>query len=85
LGNFYVARQKFDNTGAAYKKSIALDSSFIAAYINLADLYRLQDKDDDANKVIKSAKQIAADNADIYYALGLSLIRQKKMRKPFEN
>ncbi|MCW8851218.1 MAG: multiheme c-type cytochrome, partial [Gammaproteobacteria bacterium] len=49
LGNFYVARQQFDKAKAAYQKSIELDSSFIAAYINMADLYRLQENDKDAN------------------------------------
>lgn len=78
LGNFYVAKQQLDKAEAAYRKSIELDSSFIAAYINMADLYRLQSRDKDTNAILEKAKQVSPDNADIYYALGLSLIRQKK-------
>jgi tetratricopeptide (TPR) repeat protein len=81
LGNFYVAKQQFDKAKTAYQKSIVLDSSFIAAYINLADLYRLLKKDADANSILNKAKQISPDNADIYYSLGLSLIRQQKNDK----
>ncbi|MDB4575742.1 multiheme c-type cytochrome [bacterium] len=81
LGNFYVAKQQFDKAKAAYQKSIELDSSFIAAYINMADLYRLQKNDKDANTILEKAKQLSPDNADVYYALGLSLIRQHKNDK----
>ena len=78
MGNFYLAKQQFDKAEAAYQAAINLDDSFIAAYINIADLYRLQKKDNDAILILEKASVLSPDNADVYYALGLSFIRQQK-------
>ena len=78
LGNFYVARQQYDKAEGAYQAAISLDDSFIAAYINMADLYRLQKKDSDAIITLEKARLLSPGNADVYYALGLSFIRQQR-------
>ena len=78
LGNYYAARGELDEATAAYKKAIELEDIFVPAYVNLADLYRAQQKETDAYKVLLKAKQVAANNADVRHALGLLLVRQQK-------
>ena len=78
LGNYYAVTGEIDKAEVAYNKAIELEDVFVPAYINLADLYRMQEKDVDAYNVLLKAKQIAADNADVHHALGLLLVRQKK-------
>lgn len=78
LGNFYLAKNQLEKAEEAYDKSIELDDTFVPAYINLADLYRLNKKDAVAEKTLRRAIAVAHDSADANYALGLSLIRQKK-------
>ena len=84
LGNYYAARGDIDKAEIAYSKAIALEDVFIPAYVNLADLYRAQQKDTDAYNVLSKAKQAAADNADVHHALGLLLVRQQKTGKAVE-
>ena len=78
LGNYYAARGDIDKAEDAYLKAIALEEVFVPAYVNLADLYRAQQKETDAYNVLLKAKQAAVNNADVHHALGLLLVRQKK-------
>jgi len=78
LGNYYAAKGEIDKAVAAYKKAIELENVFVPAYVNLADLYRVQQKEADAYSVLLSAKQVAVNNAAVHHALGLLLVRQKK-------
>jgi tetratricopeptide (TPR) repeat protein len=78
LGNYYAAKGELDKAVTAYKKAIELEDVFVPAYVNLSDLYRAQQNEADAYKVLLNAKQVAAGNADVHHALGLLLVRQKK-------
>ena len=84
LGNYYAARGDIDKAEIAYSKAIALEDVFVPAYVNLADLYRAQQKETDAYKILLKAKQAAEDNADVHHALGLLLVRQQKTDKAVE-
>lgn len=57
------------------REAIQLDSTFTAAYVNLADLYRSLGRDDDAEAVLRSALDKAADRPTIEHAMGLALVR----------
>jgi tetratricopeptide (TPR) repeat protein len=81
LGNYYAARGEADKAETAYKKAIELEEGFVPAYINLADLYRMQAEDEEAHKILLAAQQTVAANADVHHALGLLLVRQKKTSK----
>jgi tetratricopeptide (TPR) repeat protein len=81
LGNYYAARGEADKAETAYKKAIELEEGFVPAYINLADLYRMQAEDKEAHKILLAAQQTVAANADVHHALGLLLVRQKKTSK----
>ena len=78
LANYYVARREVEKAEAALEKAVELEDVFMPAYINLADLYRMQGKDAKAYKMLSIAKKLAPENADVRHALGLVLVRQKK-------
>jgi tetratricopeptide (TPR) repeat protein len=79
LGNHYAARGATDSAIAAYETALELDSGFVPAYANLADLHRRNSDEAAAEKVLRRAIKISADNADLRHALGLSLIRQQRL------
>ncbi|ADJ29578.1 multiheme c-type cytochrome [Nitrosococcus watsonii] len=59
-----------------YQEAIALDDTWLPAYVNLADLYRLMEQDDKGKAVLQDALQRFPDSADVHYSLGLLFVRQ---------
>jgi len=66
---------------AFYRTAIRLQPSFIPAYINLADLYRAQNRERETEQILREALKVDSNHADVHHALGLSLVRQKRMRE----
>lgn len=60
------------------REAIEIDRTFSAAYVNLADLYRSQQRDEEAETVLREGLTAAADRASVEFALGLTLIRLKR-------
>jgi predicted CXXCH cytochrome family protein len=73
LGNGAAARQAFET-------AIRLQPSFTPAYVDLADLQRLQGDEGEAAATLRRALQVAPDDAAVHEALGLSLVRQQRVR-----
>ena len=78
LGNLYAARGELEQAETAYETAIDLNPVFTPGYINLADLYRVSGNETAAEKVLRRAIRVVPENADVHYALGLSLIRQQR-------
>ena len=57
------------------REALEIDRTFTAAYVNLADLYRTQQKDDEAESILVDGLKNAADRAAVEFALGLTLVR----------
>jgi tetratricopeptide (TPR) repeat protein len=57
------------------REALDIDPTFTAAYVNLADLYRAQQREAAAESVLRGGLERAADPAAIEFALGLSLVR----------
>ena len=79
LGLIAAAVADVPQAEQAYKTALRLDASFSPAYVNLADLYRQQGRDQDGERVLRSGLEADADNADLQYALGLLLVREKRL------
>lgn len=64
----------------AYKEALRRDPAFVPGYVNLADLKREQGRDDEAEPILLEALELCPDRnrAEIYHALGLLQIRQKR-------
>jgi tetratricopeptide (TPR) repeat protein len=65
---------------AAYRTAMRLQPAFIPAYINLADLYRQQGREDMVTQTLRAALQADPANGAASHALGLSLVRQQRLR-----
>jgi tetratricopeptide (TPR) repeat protein len=74
LGNAAAAR-------AAFETAIRLQPSFGAARIHLADLHRAQGREDRAEATLRAGLAIDPDDGDAREALGLSLVRQKRLKE----
>jgi tetratricopeptide (TPR) repeat protein len=79
LGLIAVAVGDVAQAERAYKTALRLDSGFSPAYVNLADLYRQQGRDQDGEKNLRAGIAANSDSADLQYALGLLLVREKRL------
>jgi predicted CXXCH cytochrome family protein len=57
------------------REALELDPTFTAAYVNLADLYRSQQRDEEAEAILREGLSAAADRSAVEFALGLTLVR----------
>lgn len=78
LGLLYMRRGDAQQAETEYRAAIGLDRYFIPAYVNLADLYRVQGRDADGKRLLHDALALAPDNAPVQHALGLLLVRAQQ-------
>ncbi|RLB44083.1 MAG: hypothetical protein DRH30_02190 [Deltaproteobacteria bacterium] len=60
------------------REALDIDPTFTAAYVNLADLYRSQQRDEEAEAALREGLKSAADRGSVEFALGLTLIRLER-------
>jgi Flp pilus assembly protein TadD len=78
LGNLYAQRHDVEGAIAEYRKAIEIDPTFVAAYVNLADLYRAGGMDGEAAKLLREGLARNPREATLHHTLGLALTRQKQ-------
>jgi predicted CXXCH cytochrome family protein len=78
LGRFLARRGQTIAAEAEYRAALQLDPSYLAASINLADLYRQLGRDLDGEAALRGAIAVSPREAAPHYALGLTLTRLKK-------
>ncbi len=74
-GLVFMARGQFPQAEEAYRIALQQDETFYPALVNLADLYRLQNRDQDGEAILEKAVTLEPENADVLRALGLLWIR----------
>jgi len=79
LGTFYANRADPMTAEEEIKAAIRLDPFFAPAYVNLADLYRAVGRDADGEKTLREGTRIAPNSAILHHALGLALVRLKRV------
>ena len=77
LGGFHADRGEYAASEAEYRAALQLDDRFVPAWINLADLMRLQGREGDAAASLRAGLAISPDDPTLHHALGLSLVRQQ--------
>ncbi|PKI16700.1 hypothetical protein CXF71_08550 [Colwellia sp. 12G3] len=65
----------------SFKKAINIEPYFEAGYINLADIYRAQQKPFLVASVLSKGIKNNPKSADLHYSYGLHFVRQKKLDK----
>lgn len=78
LGDLYVDTREYEKALIFYKKAMALEAGYIPAYVNMADLYRLQDRDEESETILRHGLDINPRAAALHHALGLTLVRENK-------
>lgn len=75
-----LAGRRRDATAAqqAYERAIALDPTFVPAYVNLADHYRGVDQDERGEHLLRQGIMRVPRAAAIHHALGLVLARRSR-------
>lgn len=76
-GNLKSAKKEYRQAEIHYKKALEYNAQFVPAMVNLAELYRRQDKDLEALPLLNSAIINSPNDGALYYALGLLKVRQK--------
>ena len=79
IGLIDIDQRQFDLAETAYRAALELQPDFTQAAVNLADLYRIQGRDADGEKTLRQALALEPQNAAAHHALGLLLIRQKRL------
>jgi predicted CXXCH cytochrome family protein len=78
LGSFEARRGDAARAEQDLRAAIALDPLFVPAYVNLADLYRGQGREGDAERVLRDGIRQVPNSAALHHALGLTLVRAKR-------
>jgi len=79
IGLIHLDQGQFDPAAAAYRAALELQPAFTQAAVNLADLYRIQGREGEGEKTLRQALALDPHNAAAHHALGLLLIRQKRL------
>lgn len=85
LGLLYLRLGDSENAKRAYQQALKLDPAYVSAYVNLADLYSLQQQHDKVEASLLRARGIIGDNAEVEHALGLHYVRSKQVIKAMQS
>ena len=76
VGLLDLRRRELPEAEKEYRTALRLDPNFVPALVNLADLDRARGMDAQGEELLKQAMAIEPGNADVRFALGLSLVRR---------
>jgi predicted CXXCH cytochrome family protein len=84
LGALYLRRGMIDRARSAFLEALQLDPMFAPAAISLADLERASGDERAGQQVLISSLQRNPKSGELLHALGLSLVRQKRLAEAIE-
>ncbi|MBE0653159.1 MAG: tetratricopeptide repeat protein, partial [Bacteroidales bacterium] len=76
FGNLSLMQGDLTSAEASYREALNIEPWLVAPYINLADLYRRQGREDEGEKMLKTALEKYPEMAPIHYSLGLLNVRK---------
>ena len=79
LGIVYSQSGEWVAAEKAYRQAIKLETGFAPAYVNLADLYRMQGMENDAAQTLSNGIEHVPEDASLYFALGLLQVRSQRL------
>jgi Flp pilus assembly protein TadD len=71
-----IASGELELAREEYETALRLGPWFVPTYVNLADLHRQTQRDDEAERVLRAGLAQVGDSAELSHALGLTLVRQ---------
>jgi len=85
LAWLYSVRNRPGEAEGEYLRALEMAPWLPVAYINLADFYADQDRENEGERVLRLGLQTVADSAGVHHALALSLVRQQRMSEAMEH
>ncbi len=79
IGNLQRYLGRADLAEAAYRDALRVNELFVPAYVNLADLYRVEGREMEADQLFRAALELLPEQPALRHALGLSLVRQGRI------
>ncbi|SDX60778.1 multiheme c-type cytochrome [Marinobacter mobilis] len=79
LGAFFADRDEPVIAERYFMEALALDATWLPAYVNLADFYRRQNREQDGAQILRQGLAHLPDSADLNHSLGLLLVRQQRL------
>ncbi len=76
LGNLYLRLGRFDDAVAAFHRALKLDPRFALAWVNLADAWRAQGREQEVDATLREGLARLPRSADLLHALGLAQVRK---------
>lgn len=76
LGGLFLSRGDLSRAERSFQTALQIQPLAVSARVNLADLYRQQDRDDDAHALLEEGVGLDPANAALHHSLGLLLVRQ---------
>jgi len=84
LATLYASQQGFERAEAELERALSIDPAFVPASVNLADLYRTVGRDAAAEPILRDALARTPENPSLLHALGLVLVRERRMLEALE-
>lgn len=84
LGLLAQRQQRPDIAEAAYRQALRIAPGSVRAAVNLADLYREQERDGDGEAILRATRQVAYEQAPLQHSLGLLLARNGQTEQAVE-
>jgi tetratricopeptide (TPR) repeat protein len=78
LGTFYARLGRVEEAQAEFRAAVALDRSYVPAYVNAADASRERGREEDAVRWLEEGVAAAPESAVLHYALGLAQARRRE-------
>jgi predicted CXXCH cytochrome family protein len=78
LGTYFATQGRVTAAETEFRAALALDPTFVPAYVNLADLYRAEQREPDVRRVLAEGLTAVPDEASLHFALGLALVRAQR-------
>lgn len=79
LAGLYTDLKEYDKAEVAFRKALKLQSQFIPAYVNFAQMLSNRGREQEAENLLNAGIKELPHDATLHHVLGLSLVRQKKM------
>jgi len=79
MGMYHTLKDDPVAAEKAYRMSLKLSPGYVPAMLNLADLYRSNGMDKQAEPLLRNAVRLAPQEAPAHHALGLLLIRENRI------
>jgi len=75
LANLYLELGQIERAEVALKEALKIEPVFLPAYANLADIYRQQQREDEARQVLLTGLGYDPEDPGLNYAIGLHFAR----------